>query len=137
MRCIVPKLKRNLLIASGIIAALLLFITAVMPMIVRAKGVAAIEEATGRKAHIESVSINPFTLTVTVNGFAIAEKGAAPLVGFSQVRASLSLASVYKRALILSQVDIDTPTFNLTRTGPNRYSFSDILDRQKQAPKQE
>ncbi len=132
-----PKLRRNLLIASGIIAALLLFITAVMPMIVRAKGVAAIEEATGRKAHIESVSINPFTLTVTVNGFAIDEKGAAPLVGFSQIRASLSLASAYKRALILSRVDIDTPTFNLTRTGPNRYSFSDILDRQKQPPKQE
>ncbi|MHB8121753.1 MAG: DUF748 domain-containing protein [Desulfuromonadaceae bacterium] len=131
------KLKRNILIASGIIAVLLLFITAVMPVIVRAKSVAAIEEATGRKAHIESVSINPFTLTVTVNGFTINEKGAAPLVGFSQVRASLSLASIYKRALILSRVDIDTPTFNLTRTGPNRYSFSDILDRKKPSPEQE
>jgi len=132
-----PKMKRNILIASGIIAALLLFITAILPMIVRTKGVAAIEEATGRKAHIESVSINPFTLTVTVNEFAIDEKVGAPLIGFSQVRASLSLASIYKRALILSRVDVETPTFNLTRTAPNRFSFSDILDRQTQAPKQE
>jgi len=106
-------------------------------MIVRTKGVAAIEEATGRKTHIESVSINPFTLTVTVNGFAIDEKVGAPLIGFSQLRASLSLASIYKRALILSRVDIETPTFNLTRTAPNRFNFSDILDRQTQAPKQE
>lgn len=45
-----PKLNKNILITGGVIAALLLFITAVLPMIVRAKGVAAIEEATGRKA---------------------------------------------------------------------------------------
>jgi len=132
-----PKPNKNILIAGGIIAALLLFITAILPIIVRTKGVAAIEETTGRKAHIESVSINPFTLTVTVNGFTLDEKWSAPLVGFSQVRASLSLASIYKRALILSRLDIDTPTLNLARTGPNRFSFSDILGRQKHAPKQE
>jgi uncharacterized protein involved in outer membrane biogenesis/outer membrane protein OmpA-like peptidoglycan-associated protein len=106
-------------------------------MIVRSKAVAAIEEATGRKAHIKSVAINPFTLTATINGFAIDEKEGAPLVSFSQVRATLSLASIYKRALILSQVNIDTPTVSFVRTGPNLFSFSDILDKQKQSPKQE
>ncbi|MDD2273596.1 MAG: DUF748 domain-containing protein [Desulfuromonadaceae bacterium] len=130
-------MNKKIAIASGVLAALLLFITTILPVIVRTKGVAAIEEATGRKAHIASVSINPFTLTVTVNGFAIDEKGGAPLVGFNQVRTSLSLASIYKRALILSRVEIDTPTFNLTRTAPNRFSFSDILDRQKKSPTEE
>lgn len=137
VRFLVPKLNKKIAIASGALAVLLLFITAILPVIVRTKGVAAIEEATGRTAHIASVSINPFTLTVTVNGFAIDEKGGAPLVGFNQVRTSLSLASIYKRALILSRVEIDTPTFNLTRTAPNRFSFSDILDRQKKSPKED
>ena len=36
-----------------------------------------------------------------------------PLVGFGQVRASLALASIYKRALILSYVTIDTPTLSI------------------------
>ena len=132
-----PKRKKYTLVATGIIAALLLFTVAVLPMIVRSKAVAAIEEATGRKAQIKSVAINPFSLAVTVKGFAIYEKKGAPLVGFSRLRASLSLASVYKRALILSDVAIDAPTVSLARTGPNRFSFSDILDRVNQAPKQE
>ncbi len=132
-----PKRNKYILIAIGIIATLLLCTITILPMIVRSKAVAAIEEATGRKAHIKSVAINPFTLTVTVMGFAIDEKEGAPLVGFSQARASLALASVYKRALILSHVTIDTPTISLARTGPNRFSFSDILDRLKNAPKQE
>ena len=131
--------KRNkyILIALGISVTLLLFTITILPMIVRSKAVAAIQEATGRQAHLNSVAINPFTLTVTLKGFAIDEKEGAPLVGFRQVRASLALASIYKRALILSHVAIETPTISLARTGPNRYSFSDILDRQKQAPKEE
>lgn len=131
--------KRNkyILIAIGIIATLLLFTMTILPMIVRSKAVAAIEEATGRKAHIKSVAINPFTLAVTVKEFAIDEKEGTPLVGFSQVRASLALSSVYKRALILSHVNIEAPTVSFARTGPNLFSFSDILDRLKKAPKQE
>ena len=131
------KLNKYILVATGVIVTLLLFTATILPMIVRSKAVAAIEEATGRKAQIKSVSINPFKLAVTVKGFAIDEKEGAPLVGFSQVRASIAPASIYKRALILSHVTIDTPTFSLARTGPNRFSFSDILDRQKKAPKEE
>jgi len=133
----VPKRNKYVLIAIGILATLLLFTITILPLIVRGKAVAAIEEATGRKAHIKSVSINPFTLTATINGFAVDEKEGAPLVSFSQVRATLSPASIYKRALILSHVNIDTPTVSFARTGPNFFSFSDILERQKKAPKQE
>jgi outer membrane protein OmpA-like peptidoglycan-associated protein len=133
----VSKRNKYTLIATCILATLLLFSATILPMIVRSKAVAAIEEATGRKAHIQSVSINPLTLTVAVKGFAIDEKEGTPLVGFSQVRASLALASIYKRALILSYVTIDTPAFSFARTGPNRFSFSDILDRQKKTPTQD
>lgn len=131
--------KRNkyIFIAIGTLAALLLCTIAILPLIVRSKAVAAIEESTGRKTRLKSVAINPFTLTATIKGFAIDEKEGAPLVGFSQVKATLSLASIYKRALILSQVNIDTPTVSFARTGPNLFSFSDILDRQKKVPKQE
>jgi len=133
----VSKLKKNILIATAIVATLLLFTATILPLMVRSKAVAAIEEATGRKTKIESVAINPFTLAVTVNGFAIDAKKGAPLIAFSQVRASLAPASFYKRALILSALSIDTPTFSLVRTGPNRFSFSDILDRQRNLPTKE
>lgn len=129
--------KKYILSVLGIAAILLLLIITILPMIVRSKTVAAIQENTGRKARIESVSINPFTLTVTIKNFAIDEKPGTPLISFHKIQTSLSLASIYKRALILSHVDIDTPIISFARTAPNRYSFSDILDRQKPVSKQD
>lgn len=131
------KRKKTALIIAAIVAALLLFTIAVLPLIVRSQAVSAIKEATGRNTHIEKVSINPFTLTVTVGGFAVEEKGGGPFISIGRLRASLSPASVYRRALILSQVSIDAPSISFARLSPNNYSFNDIIERQKAKPKKE
>jgi len=125
------------LIIAGVAAAIVLFCGAVLPLIVRSQAVSAMEDATGRKARIEKVDINPFTLTVTVSGLAIEEKGGGPFVSIGRLRASLSPASIYRRALILSQVSVDAPSISVTRLAANRYSFNDIIERQQAKPKKE
>lgn len=114
-----------------------MFVTAVLPIIVRNKTVSALKEATGREVRLSSVSINPFTLTVTMRDLAIAEKTGPPLVAFREAKASLALASIYKRAFILSELALDTPSVSLVRSAPNRFNFSDIIDRQPKGEKPE
>lgn len=129
------KKKKIALITGCALAAILLFITTILPVVVRGKAVEAIQQATGRKAAIESVAINPFGLTITVKGLAILGEGGGPFVRVARLRASLSIASLYKRALVLDEVTLDTPAVSFARIASNRYSFSDIIERQKQAPK--
>jgi len=131
------KRKKTALIIAAVVAALLIFLIAILPLIVRSQAVSAIEDATGRKARIEKVSINPFTLTVTVSGFAVEERGGGPFVSVDRLSASLSPASIYRRALILSRVSIDAPAFTFARLAANSYSFNDIIERQKAKPKKE
>jgi hypothetical protein len=131
------KYKKIILISTGVIAALILFTMAILPYIVRSKAIVAIEDATGRKVHIEKIAINPFTLAVTVTGLAIEEKGGGPFVSIGELHASLGLASIFKRALILSEVSIDKPSISMTRLAANSYNFNDIIERQKAKPKQE
>jgi len=133
----VSKYKKKLLIAAGVCAALLLFTITILPLIVRNKAVTALEETTGRKVRIEKVAINPFTLTVTVKGFALAEQDGGPFVAVGTVRTSLGMASIYKRALILSQVSLDAPALTFARLAANSYSFNDIIERLKAKPKKE
>jgi hypothetical protein len=125
------------LIIAGVAAAIVIFSAAILPLIVRSLAVSAMEEATGRKARIEKVSINPFTLTVTVSGLAIEEQGGGPFVSIGRLAASLSPASIYKRALILHRVSVDAPSISFARLAANRYSFNDIIERQKAKPKKE
>jgi len=130
-----PKKKKILLISLASILALLIFCAAILPLIVRSQAVKAIAEETGRKVHIEKVYINPLSLTVTIKGFAIEAREGGPFVSIAALRASLGLASIYKRALIISKITVDAPSVTFARLAANSYSFSDIIERQNAKPK--
>jgi uncharacterized protein involved in outer membrane biogenesis len=129
--------KKISLITAGIIAALLLFATFILPLITRSQAVKAIEAETGRKARIEKISLNPLTLSITVKGLSIEAKEGGSFISIARLHASLGLASIYRRALILSEVSIDSPAVNFARLGANNYNFNDIIELQKRKPKPE
>jgi hypothetical protein len=130
-----PKKKKILIICIASVLALLIFTAEILPFIVRSKAITAIGEETGRTVHIEKVSINPFTLTVSVKGFAIEAAGGGPFVSIASLRASLGLASVYKGALVVSGMTVETPAVTFARLAANNYSFNDIIELQKAKPK--
>lgn len=129
------KKHRVALLCAALCTALLVCCATILPAVVRSKAVQALQEATGRTTRIDSVSINPLTLTLTARGFAMNERGGAPFISIGTLRASVSPASIYRRALVLSQVQIHRPALTLTRTGPNRYNFSDIQERLRSGTK--
>ncbi|MDD2542630.1 MAG: DUF748 domain-containing protein, partial [Desulfuromonadaceae bacterium] len=131
------KQKKMAISAAAIIVLLLVFSVTILPILVKNKAIEAIHQATGRTVHIESVSINPFSVAVSIKKFAIEEKGGGPFVSFAGLRANISLASIYKRALILSEVTLESPSISIARTAPNRYSFTDIIERQQAQKKPE
>ena len=47
------------------------------------------------------------------------------------------MASLYKMALILDELTIDSPSIAVTRSAPNRFSFSDIIETLAKKPKSE
>lgn len=134
-----PRKKKIAIIAASSIVALLLFISLILPLIVRSKAIEAIQKETGRKVAIESISINPLTLKAAVNQLVIEEKNGGPFVKIGRISVSFSLASIFRRAIIFSAVEINSPSFSFTRTAPNQYSFTDILEKPKnnQKPKNE
>lgn len=123
------KKTKYIVAAAGTLLCLIVFITTILPILVKNKAVSAIQQATGRTTRIEAVSINPFTLGVTVRGFQIDAREGGQLISIDSLKTSLSLASIYRRALILSEVTIDTPSLNILRKSPNVYDFTDIVER--------
>lgn len=127
--------KKFAVAAAGITLCLLFFMVAILPVLVRNKAVSTIQQTTGRTNRIEAVSINPFTLGVTIRGLEIEAKEGGPFVSIGSLRTSLSLASLYRRALILSEVTIDAPSLKIVRNAPNLYNFTDIIERVNAAKK--
>ena len=123
--------KKITLIAIGALAVLAILIATVLPVVVRNQAVRILQETTGRKAGIEKVSLNPLTLTASVRGFTIEEQGGGPFLSVGSLRVSVSPASIYRRALVLSEIAIDSPSLRVVRAGPDRFNFTDIVERQK------
>lgn len=116
----------------GTLAVILLFIILLLPGILCNVITDKIEEATGRKASIGRISLNPFTWSAEVSDFRLAEKNALKtFVSFSSVRVKLSPASLTKRAFIVSRLRISNPRVHIVRTAANRYNFSDLLSGKK------
>ncbi len=119
---------KKLALAGGCALLLLLFVILILPGIVRSRAEQALATALHRRTTIAGVSINPFGMTVTVDGIRLFEPdNRTPFVQLGQVRASLSIASLYRMAPVLDELTITNPTVRLVRTAANRYNFSDIL----------
>ena len=112
------------------------FIALILPGIVRSQAVKQIQAATGRKFSVGKVSLNPFTWTAEVRDVRLTEKdGRATFVSFSSVRATVSPASIWRAAPVLSKTRVTAPYIHLVRTAANTYNFSDLME--SKGPKKE
>lgn len=127
--------KKIVLITIGALAALILFSWAVLPVLIKNKAVDLLKEATGRHAAIEKVSLNPLTLTAQVKNLSLEEPGGGSFFSVGNIRVSVSPSSIYRRALVLSEVSIASPSLHIVRDHPDHFNFSDILERQKKEEK--
>lgn len=65
----------------------------ILPPIVRSVAEKQISQQLDRKVSIQSVKINPFVLSATVDGLLIADKDGTPFVSWDEVYVNFQLAS--------------------------------------------
>lgn len=93
-------------------------------------------EALGRQISVERVAFNPFKLNARLEKLRIAgTKGQAALLEIESLDLNLSSLSLWHRGLVLDSLRIERPVLRFARTGEDRYSFSDIVDRLNSGPK--
>ena len=100
----------------------------VVPGIVRREAAKGMEGATGRKLAIGDLSIHPFTWRVEIHDLSLSEVGGkGTFATFKRAEASVGLSSLWRGAPVISKVRLEGPHFELIRTGPNTYNFSDLI----------
>src|ERR1017187_2044217 len=99
---------------TGAAALLLLLYTLggflLVPRLARNAIVQYVQKDLGRHASIGQISFNPFTFTVEIRQFALAEADNRPIASFDLLRVSASLsASLLHRAWSLNEVPLERP----------------------------
>ncbi|MGF6496324.1 uncharacterized protein involved in outer membrane biogenesis [Luteibacter sp. 621] len=125
-------------IALGLVIALALFALLgflAAPSLIRSQIASRASTALGRQVTIGDVSLNPFTLRLTLARLHIAEAdGKTAFIDIGQVTANASWASLFRLAPILDELRIDSPRVHLQRSAPQRFNFTDIQERFAKQP---
>ena len=92
----------------------------------------------GRVVVIDDLSINPYTLGVTMKGFRILEPdGRTTFASFDRLDVDGSIASIRHLAPVADAATLSGLKVNLVRDGESHYNVTDILGRVAAAPKEE
>ena len=124
-----PRFRKWVLVA----ALLLLLIGAagffVLSPVVKSILVDKLAQALHRPVTVERVSINPYTLSVELDGLAIQEKGGGDKVaGFERLYANVEVSSLFRGGLVISELTLVGPTFRIVRLADGQFNFSDLID---------
>lgn len=85
----------------------------------------------GRPIRVGDIRFNPFTLRLELRDLAVAGAPgeSLPLLTIGQLHAEVSARSIWRLAPILRSLRLQTLRAHITRLAPNRFGFSDIVDR--------
>ncbi|WP_233511211.1 DUF748 domain-containing protein [Dyella psychrodurans] len=83
-----------------------------------------------RPTSIGAVHVNPYTLLIVVDKLHIGERdGTTPFVDVDELVVNASWGSVFRMAPVLDELTLTHPQIHITRTGPQTFNFTDIVQR--------
>lgn len=102
----------------------------IAPPIVKWQLNRTLSSVTGREVNVEKVRINPFALSVRLQGFRMREaQGNDNAATFEELYVNLSTVSLFRLAPVLDEIRLTRPAVRIVRLNDKRYNFQDIIER--------
>jgi uncharacterized protein involved in outer membrane biogenesis len=123
---------RWVLWAVGGLLALWLVAWLAVPPLVKSQAEQRLSALLGREVRIGRIGFSPWSLTLSVEQFALASAagaGAPPQLSIERVSANADIRSVLRLAPVIEALQIDMPVLRVARTAEGRYDFDDIVHR--------
>ncbi len=124
-------MKKALKITGIVIAALLILVIAALkfaPGIARGYIVNNSEELIGRKVAIESISLDPFSFTLSIDSLVVFEKdGETPFVSFEKFRVNVDPFDMFTGTASVSEIYLKG-LYARVLQHEDRFNFTDIIE---------
>jgi uncharacterized protein involved in outer membrane biogenesis/outer membrane protein OmpA-like peptidoglycan-associated protein len=123
------------LLAAFVLFGILGFLA--LPPIVRHVAADKLSEALHRPVSIQRVGIDPYALSLTVEGVEVKEReGGETFAGFESLYVNLQASSLFRWGPVIHEIRLVKPTLRIARLAGNRYNFSDLVDEFSARPKE-
>jgi hypothetical protein len=104
-----------------------------LPGWARAKAEVEATKALGTPVTLQTLSVQPWTLTVTLGGLKVGPPK-AELLQLAQAQVQLSLESIWRLAPVVRRITLDQPDVWIERQSAQHFNVSDMLQRLQSQP---
>ncbi|SDH48932.1 DUF748 domain-containing protein [Propionivibrio dicarboxylicus] len=107
----------------------------VLPPIVKSVLIDQASKALHRTVAVKRVDINPFAMTLDVDGLSIKERDSeTTFLAFDKLHINLDAASLFKGGVVIGELRLDGPRVHVARLSAGQYNFSDLLEAPQVSP---
>lgn len=120
--------KRSVLIVGILVALYTVVGFLVIPLIAESVLPDKLSEQLNRPAAVENVSVNPYTLTLSLERLEVQEKsGEKDFISFDRFFVNLQWSSLFKLAPVVKEVRLENPLVRIVRVSETEFNFSDLI----------
>ncbi|MGQ9655727.1 MAG: DUF748 domain-containing protein, partial [Thermodesulfobacteriota bacterium] len=95
----------------------------------------SLSEDLKRKASVEEITFNPYTLSLRVRGLSVQEKdSSANFIDLEELHLDVQWESLFRRALVIEEITLRRPRMSLIRREGALFNFSDLVARSARSP---
>ena len=134
----IPQRYRKPLLAAAVaivLYAILGFFLA--PWLVEKTARSAVRDNLGVELALQDVSVNPFALSLQIDGLELDEPDGKPFVTVERIYINFQLSSLFRWALTFREFYIESPRVRLARDGAGNFNFDFLAQPSAQAPEPE
>ena len=115
-------------IAGGLLVIYAVVGVYILPAVLKSKIPEIIQQETGRKALISNIQVQPFPLSVSLQGFEIQEHNGQPFAAFDVFYIKLGLfQSIKQLALAFDEISLKKPFVHIARQKNGTFNFQDLF----------
>lgn len=123
-----PIWRRAVFSVAGLFLVIGLFGFFAAPSLLRGTLETALSEALHRPVKVAVVRVNPYALSLTVEGLTVADHGEGELLGIDRLYVNLESASLLRGGPVLRELAVEGPRLAIKRGRDGRYNVSDLID---------
>ncbi|HVN76290.1 MAG TPA: DUF748 domain-containing protein [Thermoanaerobaculaceae bacterium] len=123
------RARRWLFVGAGAVVLYAMVGFLVVAAVIKAQLPPRLGKVLGREVSLRSVRTNPFTLSVTLDGFLVKDTDGEAFVGWERLYVNAQISSVFTRTISFKAIDWTKPYGRVVLEQGGRLNFSDIVER--------
>ncbi len=124
-----PRTRTGVRVAAVVVAVWAVVGFLVLPHFLRPVVERKLAESLHRPVKLRGLSLNPFTLSVTLDGLDVRDKGGSvPFFSFARLLLNFEIASIFRGGPVIRALTLSKPAVTVVRNEDRTYNFQDLLD---------